>query len=156
MRVLDTAMRGWLLGLLLVPMAARANGRLPDATGIALQANRPARLLAGLTFGAALTENGGASWHWICEDVLGNLATTPVDAGVAVSGAGDLLVATPSGVFVSKDNGCSFAAMGDFNTTHSPTSVTAHPSRPHTWWVTANAAAAFVGQVQQTDDGGQT
>ncbi|HET6345170.1 MAG TPA: hypothetical protein VFH51_09560, partial [Myxococcota bacterium] len=49
------------------PERASANGRAPNTTGLAVQAANPARAVAALTFGLAVTADSGQSWHWVCE-----------------------------------------------------------------------------------------
>jgi photosystem II stability/assembly factor-like uncharacterized protein len=140
----------------LAPEGAAANGRAPNTTGIALQAGNPARAMAAMTFGLALTTDGGQTWHWVCEDAFGGVTSSSVDAGVAITGAGDLVVAVPTGLFVSRDAGCSFGRVGDFNSAAPVTSVVAHPQRPATFLVTTNSTTRFSGELLVTDDGGQT
>jgi hypothetical protein len=55
--------------LLVCPLGtARANGRMPGSTGLALHPPDARLLLLGLTDGLALTRDGGASWSWLCEE----------------------------------------------------------------------------------------
>jgi hypothetical protein len=108
-------LRPWVAGVLcLVATAAHANGRLPGATGLAIHPTDEQQLLLGLTYGLALSRDGGASWTWMCEQQIeGNGGD--VDPSIVVTGDGSLVVLslTNGGVLVSQDDGCSFArAMG--------------------------------------------
>jgi len=105
----------FLAGLLcLATTAAHANGRLPGATGLAINPSDERQLLLGLTYGVALSRDGGASWAWICEQQIeGN--GSDVDPSMVVTSDGTLVVIslTNGGVLVSQDDGCSFErAMG--------------------------------------------
>ena len=100
--------------LCLATTAAHANGRLPGATGLAIHPTDEQQLLLGLTYGLALSRDGGASWTWMCEQQIeGNGGD--VDPSIVVTSDGTLVVLslTNGGVLVSRDDGCSFErAMG--------------------------------------------
>jgi hypothetical protein len=105
------AARGpFVAGLLcLAATAAHANGRLPGATALAINPTDERELLLGLTYGLALTRDRGASWTWMCEQLIeGNGGE--VDPSIAVTSDGTLVVAslTNGGVLVSRNDGCSF------------------------------------------------
>lgn len=66
-------------------------------------------MLLGLSFGLALTRDGGASWTWMCEQQIeGN--GSDIDPSIVMTGNGTLVVLslTNGGVLVSRDDGCSF------------------------------------------------
>ncbi len=93
---------------------AHANGRMPGATGLAIHPDDGEQLLLGLTFGLALSRNGGASWAWMCEQQIEGNGSN-VDPSIVMTGNGTLVVVslTNGGVLVSRDDGCSFErAMG--------------------------------------------
>jgi biopolymer transport protein ExbD len=95
--------------LCLITTAAHANGRLPGAMALAIHPTDEKQLLLGLTYGLALSRDGGASWKWICEQhIEGNGGD--VDPAIVVTGDGTLVVLslTNGGVLVSADDGCSF------------------------------------------------
>lgn len=139
-----------------------ANGRMPNTTGIALEPGDPNRAVAAVTFGLAVTQNAGKSWHWVCEEALGGQSSN--DAKVAMTGAGDILVVNSHGLFVSRDAGCSFQVVNKFvdgladsvDATLEVTSVLVHPGTANTWLVTANSSAEQHGLVLRTDDGGRS
>jgi hypothetical protein len=99
-----------LVGLLsLFATVARANGRIPGATGLAFNPTDEQQLLLGLTYGLALSRDGGGSWTWMCErQIEGNGGD--VDPSIVVSNDGTLVVLslTNGGVLWSRDDGCSF------------------------------------------------
>jgi hypothetical protein len=95
--------------LCLVTTAAQANGRVPGATGLAIHPLDQRQLLVGLTYGLALSRDGGASWTWMCEEQIeGNGGD--VDPSITMTSDGSLVVLslTNGGVLVSRDDGCSF------------------------------------------------
>ncbi|MDD9932177.1 MAG: hypothetical protein OXT09_01160 [Myxococcales bacterium] len=98
----------------LATATAHANGRMPGATGLAIHPRDGAQLLLGLTFGLALSRDGGASWAWMCEQQIEGNGSN-VDPSIVMTGDGTLVVVslTNGGVLVSRDDGCSFErAMG--------------------------------------------
>src|SRR5690349_24557182 len=100
--------------LCLTTTAVNANSRIPGATGLAIHPNDEQQLLLGLTYGLALSRDGGASWTWMCEQQIeGNGGN--VDPAIVITGDGTLVVLslTNGGVLVSRDDGCTFErAMG--------------------------------------------
>jgi hypothetical protein len=46
---------------------AEANGALPASLGILLPADRPGEIVLATNFGMILSEDGGGSWLWTCE-----------------------------------------------------------------------------------------
>lgn len=102
----------WVLlaALLLVSPSARANGRFPATTTNVWKPGDPQTGLLATTFGMLLTSDGGASWRWLCEDVLGNVGTA--DPAFAITATGAILAGTPQHLVVSRDGGCSWTEVG--------------------------------------------
>jgi hypothetical protein len=122
----------WLAALVgLMATGARANGRIPGATGLAIHPTDERQVLLGLTYGLALTRDGGASWTWICEEQIeGNGGD--VDPSIVVTSDGSLVVLslTNGGVLVSRNDGCSFErALGPLQSNRG-VDLTLDPSRP--------------------------
>jgi len=46
---------------------AHANGALPASYGILLPADKPQEIVLATNFGMIISEDGGSSWLWICE-----------------------------------------------------------------------------------------
>jgi photosystem II stability/assembly factor-like uncharacterized protein len=84
---------------------ARANGALPDSLGILLPGDQPQRMIAATNFGLLSSEDDGATWYWVCEDVIGMLPTL-YQVGPAPEDR--LLAVTVDGLSVSNDSGCSW------------------------------------------------
>jgi len=116
--------------LCLFTTAAHANGRLPGATGLALHPTDEQQLLLGLTYGLALSRDGGSSWTWMCEQQIeGNGGD--VDPSIVMTGDGSLVVLslTNGGVLVSRNEGCAFErAMGPLQG-HRGVDLTLDPSQ---------------------------
>jgi len=91
----------------LSPLSARANGRFPQANQLVGDPSDPARLVARTTFGLLLTSDGGATWRWVCEDVVGFTGT--FDPAITLSGSGALLAGLPDGLSHSSTFGCTWA-----------------------------------------------
>jgi len=50
-----------------VPAAARANGAFPAVQTVLVPADRPQETMLATNFGVVLTEDGGQTWSWSCE-----------------------------------------------------------------------------------------
>jgi hypothetical protein len=55
------------VGVLLAPLAARANGAFPDSENILTPADRPQDILLVTNFGLVASSDGGQTWLWSCE-----------------------------------------------------------------------------------------
>jgi hypothetical protein len=131
-RLLEAALALFVAGLsCLTTTPAHANGRLPGATGLAIHPTDEHQLLLGLSYGLALSRDGGASWTWMCEEQIeGNGGD--VDPSIVVTSNGTLVVLslTNGGVLVSGDDGCSFEqAMGPLQGNRG-VDLTLDPSQP--------------------------
>jgi hypothetical protein len=104
---------------------------LPAATALAIHPTDEQQLLLGLTYGLALSRDGGAGWTWMCEQQIeGNGGD--VDPAIVMTSDGTLVVLslTNGGVLVSRDDGCSFErAMGPLQG-HRGVDLTLDPSQP--------------------------
>jgi hypothetical protein len=88
--------------------SVHANGRFPGADQLVVDPGDPEHLVVRATFGFVETRDGGKSWHWICEEAVGQIGTA--DPSIAVTGDGTLVVAVPfEGLAVSHDHGCSWS-----------------------------------------------
>ena len=94
-------------GLGALPGAARANGRLPATVSINFRQGHDADIVAGLTFGLAISHDGGATWHWMCDDAIG-IAGGAYDPIYEFSPTGTLFATTLNGLAVMRD-GCAFS-----------------------------------------------
>ena len=85
--------------------AARANGRPPGASTINFRQTHEQDVIAGLTFGAAISHDGGATWHWFCEDAIGYGGM--YDPDYAYSRTGKIFATTTPGRMPHRGRSCS-------------------------------------------------
>lgn len=119
------------VALSIATASVHANGRLPGATGLAIHPSDNNELLLGLTYGLALTVDGGASWSWMCEQQIdGNGGN--VDPAIVLTGNGSIVVLslTSGGVLVSQDHGCTFVRPPGELERNRGVDLTLDPSQP--------------------------
>ena len=97
----------FLPGLVLVGLAgvAAANGRPAATSTINFEQGAPQHVVAGMTFGLVRSDDGGATWKWMCEKAVGYGGT--YDPDYAFTGTGAIFATTFDGLNVNRDN-CSF------------------------------------------------
>ena len=117
------------LGGLATPRPSLANGRYPMANQLVARPGAPDHLVARSTFGLLRSDDGGASWTWVCEEALGMLDAAE-DPSLAVTGDGSTLVAYSQGLSVSHD-GCSWSPATGIPAGRFGVDVTVSPTRPH-------------------------
>lgn len=97
-----------LLGAL--PSLARANGRMPGANDMLPDPRDPERFVLRATFGVVQSFDGGKSWQWICEQVIGTSGVI-ADPPTALVADGTLVLLPPTGgALLSRDRGCAWAS----------------------------------------------
>lgn len=112
MRIFTLVATAAALALLTAP-DARANGRFPAANQIVFSPTDPNLLVLRTTFGILFSHDGGVTWLWLCEDVLGISSAAVGDpvlaltVGSVVAGPGQM-----NGLFVSRDTGCNWSSAG--------------------------------------------
>ena len=99
------------LALLQIARAASANGRYPFAQQLVVGPKESNRLWLRTTYGVVTSDDGGASWDWICESGVGYGGQQ--DAMVAATADGKVFVASEEGLFVTTDNGCGWSRNPD-------------------------------------------
>lgn len=67
----------------------------------------PSRLVLRATFGMLQSADAGATWTWVCEQVIGYGGFA--DPPIAIAADGTLLVGINEGVALSVDRGCAWA-----------------------------------------------
>jgi MYXO-CTERM domain-containing protein len=107
-RVQSLAVRLLLLaGCLSWAAAARADGAFPDSMALFLPADRPQEIVLATNFGLVISDDGGVTWHLVCEQAIATYV------GFYQQGADDALYAcAPYGLFWSRDGGCTWTAAG--------------------------------------------
>ena len=95
------------LGLLVgLTSHAFGNGRAPGTSTINFRQGMESQIVAGMTFGLVRSEDGGATWKWMCEDAVGYGGMYDPDYAFTPTGA--LFATTFDGLKVNRD-GCVFA-----------------------------------------------
>jgi hypothetical protein len=101
--------------------SARADNGLPGSLGIMLPMDRPQEIVLATNFGLILSEDGGATWLWTCEQLATSMATfyavgAPPATGAGSGALGDRYYAlspiTGIGLAFSDDGSCSWKAAG--------------------------------------------
>ncbi len=142
------------LAAALVATPAAANGRFPGARQIAIGPTDPSSLLLRTTFGQMLSRDGGQSFHWVCEQVIGYGGTQ--DPAVAITADGSLINTAYEGTSVTHDGGCSWAFADGLASRYS-VDVALDPAAPARALVVAAADAShgLPAQCWETTDSGQ-
>lgn len=94
-----------LVAVLAGPVAA--NGRDPYASSIQFRPGMEDQIIAGMTFGAIVSSDGGATWQWYCERAIGYGGQ--YDPDYVYSPTGAVFATTFEGLKVMRD-GCTFTA----------------------------------------------
>jgi hypothetical protein len=86
-----------------------ANGRFPAAQHVLVGPGAESRIIAlRVTFGFLVSDDGGATFHWICENAL-DYPTSPFDPGYAVDPSGALHIGLLDGLMRVSSDRCDFA-----------------------------------------------
>lgn len=89
------------------PAVARANGAFPDSGQLMLPAGRPQEIGIGTNFGLILTDDGGATWSWVCETTNTSYGTL-YQLGIE----GRMLAISQEGLVYSDDGACGWSRSG--------------------------------------------
>ena len=130
---------------LLLSAEASGNGRLPQSDQIVFSPSDPNVVVLRTTFGIFLSHDEGSTWRWLCEDVLGVPYTSNEDPALALTARGSLVAGDSKGVFVSADNGCSFAAAGGGLKNQLVIDDALVPGNPHAVVALTSTASATAG-----------
>lgn len=96
---------------MLCPSTAAANGRAAETSSIHFGPN--GSVAAGMTFGLLVSHDGGATWHWSCEDALGYGGEYDPVFTYAASGA---LFSTSFGGLMRTEDSCTVGATTSLGT----------------------------------------
>lgn len=143
------------LGLSLPARPALANGAFPDSLQLMLPADRPQQIIFSTNFGLIISDDGGLTWSWTCEQANINFANLyqvgppPNDTLYAIS---------PVGFGYSNDDSCTWnLATGSVDNSVITDSF-ADPTDPNRVLVIAisRAEGEVAYQVHASQDGGKT
>ncbi len=145
---------------------ARADGAVPGSLGILLPTDKPREILLSTNFGLIISDDGGSTWLWTCEQ----LATSKANAyalgppPTAAGGPGDRFYAlsplSEVGLAFSDDGTCSWQSAGGMLVGEVVTDFFVDPSNPGRV-LAAASAINDAGDVEpaslyQSLDGGTT
>lgn len=148
--------RGWrigacgLAGLLAIAPRAFAHGGQPEPLQIVADPQDPQRLTLRATWGLARSEDAGATWHWLCEAVLG-----PNTLDRKAAWTDRWLVVTDHGIATSPDRGCSWAPAA-LPAGMDIVDIAGESTKPQHAWAIGRPAAGQPFTVVRTLDGGQS
>lgn len=95
------------------PATSHANGRFPAAQLVQLSPDGQSVALR-LTFGFALSDDGGQNFHWVCEDVL-NYGTGAFDPSFVMDADRRLYVGAPDGLARLDRNRCDHGRVSELD-----------------------------------------
>lgn len=137
------------------PRTASANGRFPSAQHVLIGPGAGSRTIAlRTTFGFVISDDGGASFHYVCEEAL-DYGTRNYDPPFAMDRDGRLHVGLFDGLVRASADRCVYQRSSAF----ADLLVTDLDNDPTGSVVAAVAAPAFPGarnHVYRSDDGGET
>ncbi|MCA9604653.1 MAG: hypothetical protein KC619_03600 [Myxococcales bacterium] len=142
-----------LLVVMLAPATALAHGRPPFFGDVAFHPTDPGFIVVRATWGLAVTEDGGASWRWICAAATG-ADPTREDPPIVVTPDGSILVGTFAGLARSTSDHCAFdrpEALDD----HFVIDIAQEASAPGTIWAISTSGAE-PDELFRSDDQGRT
>jgi hypothetical protein len=89
-----------------------SHGAYPLAYQLLERPQQPTQLVAGTTFGALLSSDDGQDWKWVCEEAIGyGQSLNPV----WLAAGPRLFAGSFRGLFVTSDDGCSWASHPAFD-----------------------------------------
>jgi photosystem II stability/assembly factor-like uncharacterized protein len=150
------------LTLLASASSARANGRFPAANQLVVSRATPTSMVLRTTFGILFSQDGGATWDWVCEKAVGYGGTE--DPSMGLTKAGTVLAGTFEGLATSQDKGCSWAFAPDRLTQNVVVDLVVRPDAPATSLVLTNkfskaddaGTALFQSDIFVATDDGKT
>ncbi len=99
----------FVVAAVLCSSSAFANGRFPAAVQMVVDPVDEKHLVLEATFGMLESADGGKTWGWICEGIVGY--PNQEDPALAVTGDGSILAGSSAGLSVTHDRGCSWAMV---------------------------------------------
>jgi hypothetical protein len=144
--------------MLVRPGVARADMAFPSSLQVLLPTDRPQEIALATNFGLILSEDGGATWQWTCEQ-----PQTFGASGYAVGPAPQdryFAVSMSTGVLAYSDDGsCTWSVSGGTLTQAAPSDYfpdPTNPSRVLALGTSQRDGGPSVGQVYASNDGGMT
>jgi photosystem II stability/assembly factor-like uncharacterized protein len=149
--------------VLLAVSPAAANGRFPASNHFYFSPSDPKLIVLRATFGVLLSPDAGATWRWLCEDVLGLSSPSVEDPTFALTANGTLVAGTSNGLLLSSNMGCDWRLAGQGLADQAIVDIAIQPDSPHSIFVLAqprngnggsgNASGPGARIYTSTDDG---
>jgi hypothetical protein len=142
------------LGALVIaaPAAARADGAFPAVQTVLVPADRPQETMLATNFGVVVTEDGGQTWSWSCEQDANAFA---IFYQLGPAPRRRLFAAANGRVIYSDDGTCTWRAAGGLPANQSVTDVFADPTNADRV-VAIGLANGTDYAVLESSDGGAT
>jgi hypothetical protein len=148
-------------------LPALANGRFPASNQFLFSPTNPDVIWLRTTYGILPSTDNGASWSYLCEDVIGLQSqggSGYEDPSIGLMANGNIIAADSLGVSVSSDVGCDWSCQSGALSGQSFVDLAVFPSDMSKAVALASTAFAnpdsstssFTTQVFQTSDNGTT
>lgn len=135
------------------PQRAAANGRFPATSTVSFHPSDPQKVLVGVTFGAVVSPDRGATWSWICEGALGT--TGAVDPVFLYTRRGAMFAATFADLMVSRNGGCSWLPHPTL-ANRGAGDVVEHPTQDDVLYVPTSGTGQDFNALYKSTNAGQT
>jgi len=133
--------------------AARADGRLPFVGQIVFHPTDPSTIVARATFGVLFSEDGGATWRWVCNAMLDTRPSE--DPNITMTSDGTVIAATTKTLRVALPGLCKWSSpSAELHSAHI-TDVVRDPTDPDRA-VCATGTTALANGLYASPDNGQT
>ncbi|HEY7373975.1 MAG TPA: sialidase family protein [Polyangia bacterium] len=134
---------------------ALAKADFPAAISVHVPADRPNQIVVGTNFGLVVSEDGGATWTWSCEQDLNSYAAS---YAMAPAPFDRLFAVAARGLAFSDDAGCTWRAAGGDLAGQFVGAVQFEFALPGRVFVTATSPTdgGALSSILRSDDGGAT
>jgi MYXO-CTERM domain-containing protein len=141
--------------MLLAVSPAAANGRFPASNHVFFSPSDPKLVVLRATFGVLFSPDSGATWRWLCEDVLGLPSTSVEDPTFAMTANGTLFAGTSHGLLLSPNTGCDWRMAGEGLAGQAIVDIAIRPDSPHSLVVLAQPRNGNGGSGDASGQGAQ-
>lgn len=138
-----------------LPGTARAHGRPPKVERIAFDPNDPERIVLQFSYGLIVSEDGGASWRWICGAAYG-IDPSWEEPDLSITEDGSTVIGTFNTAMRAAPDLCTFEEPeGPIDDTQ-VLDLARHPEDPDVIWALTTRGGTEPEHLQQTRDGGRS
>lgn len=136
------------------PTVAAAHGRPPSFNSLQFDPENSQHLIAQATWGAAVSQDGGLTWSWVCASAFG-VDPFVEDPHLQIGSGGRAVFATFRGLVVSDPTGCSYDLPEPGLEEVWTISLETHPTEPRTLY-SLTSYIEFPDRLWRSPDGGMT